>query len=65
MSNDENRTVTLRRTLQQMLHCVDEALSIVENNEDPRCALDDLEQAEVLLRDNVRPALRRKISEGS
>lgn len=43
------RRVTLRRTIQQVKHCVEEALSVVERDEDIRCALDDLDQAEALL----------------
>lgn len=49
MGRDDSRTVTLRRLLQQTKHCVEEALSVVENSEDERCALDDLKQAEMLI----------------
>lgn len=44
-----NRTVTLRRMVQQVKHCVEEALAVVENTEDTRCAIDDLEHARALL----------------
>jgi hypothetical protein len=43
------RKVTLRRNLQQILHCVQEALSVVENQEDLLCAFDDLSGAQELL----------------
>ncbi len=43
------RTVTLRRMIQQVVHCAEEALSVVERDEDTRCAIDDLEQAEMLI----------------
>lgn len=40
-----DRNVTTRRTVQQIKHCVEEALSIIERAEDLRCAHDDLRQA--------------------
>lgn len=43
------RDITTRRTLQQIMHCTEEALSIVEHEEDERCAIDDLEQAQALI----------------
>lgn len=43
------RVVTLRRMIQQTKHCVEEALAIVERSEDARCAIDDLEQAGLLI----------------
>lgn len=43
------RDVSLRRTIQQVGHCVAEALSVVEKGEDRRCAIDDLEQARQLI----------------
>lgn len=45
----KNRDVTVRRNLQQVKHCVEEALSVVENGEDRECALDDLQQAMLLI----------------
>lgn len=45
----QDRTITLRRMIQQTGHCVAEALSIVEKGEDTRCAIDDLEQAGMLI----------------
>jgi len=45
----DERTITQRRSLQQVKHCVEEALSVLEHGEDQRCALDDLEQAYMLV----------------
>ena len=56
MGNDRN--VSMRRTLEQAKHCVEEALSVVERGEDSRCALDDLAQAGELI-GVVRKALQR------
>lgn len=42
-------TVSLRRTVQQVKHCVQEALDVIEHGEDMGCALDDLEQAKALI----------------
>lgn len=53
MANYDDRNVTLRRTLEQAGHCVNEALSVIQNGEDPRCALDDVIQAAQLLRGKV------------
>jgi hypothetical protein len=47
------RSVTLRRTLEQAQHCVDEALSVVLHDEDMQCAVDDVHQAIELLRGKV------------
>ncbi len=49
--------VTLRRNLQQIKHCVEEALSVIEHGEDHRPAIEDLEQAAQLLKD-VLPQLK-------
>jgi len=38
-----------RRTLEQICHCVYEALSAHSNNEDSRCIVDDLDQARRLI----------------
>ena len=40
---------TLRRTLEQIEHCAKEALSVVEHGEDPRLAIEDLQQAQELI----------------
>ncbi len=53
----ETRIVTVRRHLQQAKHCVEEALSIVERDEDARCAIDDVEQAIALLKGPILKAL--------
>jgi len=53
--------VTLRRTLQQVLHCVAEALAVVKHDEHPDGALADAEQAQLLLERTVLPELRRQL----
>lgn len=55
-----NRDVTLRRNIEQIVHCAEEALSVVEQCEDLRCAIDDLEQARALIQE-VLPKLREKL----
>lgn len=55
MSTDRN--VTLRRNVEQVKHCVEEALSVMDHGEDLRCAVDDLEQARQLI-DVVLPKLK-------
>ena len=57
MDTKDDRRVTLRRTLEQVLHCVEEALSVVEHGEDARSARDDVEQAVSLLQDKVKDDL--------
>lgn len=52
------RNVTTRRLLQQTMHCVREALSIVENEEDEDCAIDDLKQAQMLIETILNERLR-------
>jgi hypothetical protein len=59
MGNQE-RNVSLRRNVEQVGHCVAEALSVLNNDEDVRCAVDDLEQAKSLI-ETVLPKLREKI----
>jgi predicted peroxiredoxin len=49
VANDD-RNVTLRRNLEQAIHCLMEADSVLKNKEDPRCAADDVWQAQELLR---------------
>lgn len=41
--------VTLRRNMQQIVHCAIEALSVYENNEDLNVVLEDLDQAKGLI----------------
>ena len=43
------KLVTMRRLIQQTGHCVAEALSAAENQEDPRHVVADLEQAALLI----------------
>jgi len=43
------RTVSLRRSVQQAKHCVQEALDAIGHGEDAGCAIDDLEQAKLLI----------------
>jgi hypothetical protein len=52
--------VTLRRTIQQIGHCVAEALRVVELDEGVDCALDDLEQASQLIERTVAELRRAK-----
>jgi hypothetical protein len=42
--------VTTRRTLEQAKHCIEEALSVLQNGEEPGHVLADVEQAYELLR---------------
>ena len=53
------KTVTLRRNLEQAGHCVAEALSVVDNDEDINCAIEDVKQAIELLRETVLTKLLR------
>jgi hypothetical protein len=55
-----DRDVTLRRSLEQALHCIAEALSVVEHGEDVRCAEDDVHQAIELLTGKVLDELRTR-----
>lgn len=41
--------VTVRRNLEQVKHCVEEAISVVNYHEDPGHALADIKQATELL----------------
>ncbi len=69
-SQEPTRLVTLRRRLEQIKHCVKEAISVMERREDARCAADDLEQALSLL-EQVLPEVKsqargwQKSSEGT
>ena len=69
MADKDDRRVTLRRTLEQVLHCIEEALSVVEHGEDARSARDDVEQATSLLQGKVKDDLqviigRQSVGEG-
>ena len=57
-----DRDATLRRTLEQVEHCITEARSILANGEDPKCAQDDVMQAKDLLEKVVVPALSKLIA---
>jgi hypothetical protein len=59
----DNRDVSLRRSLEQARHCVQEALSVVSRSEDPRCAMDDVIQAAQLLRGKISEELVQLIEE--
>jgi hypothetical protein len=59
MADTEDRIVTLRRSLEQAHHCIEEALSVVNHGEDLRCAEDDVWQATELLKGKVRQDLER------
>lgn len=52
-------SVSLRRTLEQAKHCIEEALSVIEANEYPKLAAEDVRQAETLLREVCIPELAR------
>lgn len=45
----DNRVTTLRRNIEQIVHCAQEALSALNANEDPRHIRDDLNQAKELI----------------
>jgi hypothetical protein len=59
MDDKNDRSVTLRRSIEQVIHCLEEGLSVLENNEDPRCALDDFQHANYLLSDVVLPKVAK------
>jgi hypothetical protein len=45
----DNRITSIRRTLEQVVHCAQEALSAYEHDEDSRHVRDDLMQARDLI----------------
>jgi hypothetical protein len=49
MSDSDKRLTSLRRTMQQAIHCVQEALDAHEHKDDPRHVRDDLVQARALI----------------
>jgi hypothetical protein len=55
----DDRNVTLRRNIEQAIHCLTEAHSVLKNKEDPRCAADDVWQAAELLRVAVQPGIAK------
>lgn len=56
---DDDRQVTLRRTIQQAIHCLVEAESVLSHGEDPRCAADDVWQAQELIRTVIQPGISK------
>jgi hypothetical protein len=56
MASDD-RKVTARRTIEQAIHCLTEAKSVIENGEDIRCAVDDVWQAAELIKIKIYPDL--------
>ena len=52
-SMGDERNVSLRRTIQQAKHRVEEALSVVERAENHRSAFDDLVQARLLIEEAI------------
>ncbi len=55
----DDRNVTLRRNLEQAIHCLTEAESVLRNQEDPRCAADDVWQAQELIRIAIAPGIAK------
>lgn len=53
--------ITLRRTVEQVVHCLVEAGSVLERGEDPRLALDDARQASDLLGGVVLPGISKLV----
>jgi hypothetical protein len=57
MPDMSNRNLSIRRSLQQVKHRVKEALSVVEADEDFGHAINDLEQAMLIIKDVILPKL--------
>lgn len=55
----DDKNVTLRRNLEQVIHCLTEAASVLEHKEDPRCAADDVWHAQELLRKVIQPGIAK------
>jgi hypothetical protein len=53
----DDKNITLRRTLQQAIHCLTEAGSVLKHKEDPRCAVDDVMQAQELIHKVIKPGI--------
>lgn len=58
MSSDD-RNVTLRRTMEQAIQCLITADSVLKNNEDSRCAADDVWQAQELIHKVIQPGIAK------
>ena len=57
MPDMSKRKLTIRRSLQQLKHCVDEATAVVEADEDFGHAMNDLEHAALLINKVLLPKL--------
>jgi hypothetical protein len=55
----DDRHVTLRRTIEQVIHCLIEADSVLKNKEDSRWAADDVQQAQVLINCVIKPGIEK------
>jgi hypothetical protein len=55
----QDRNVTLRRTIEQAIHCLTEADSVLKHKEDPRCAADDVWQAQELIHRVIQPGIAK------
>lgn len=55
----DDRNVTLRRTIEQAIHCLIEADSVLKNKEDLRCAKDDVWQAQELICVVLQPGIEK------
>ena len=55
----DDRYVTLRRTIEQAIHCLIEADSVLKNKEDPRCAANDVQQAQALINCVIQPGIEK------
>ncbi len=60
MTNPKN-VATLRRNIEQAKHCLEEALSVVVHEEDIERAVDDLDQARLLVDEIIE---RIRLGEG-
>jgi hypothetical protein len=58
---EAKRIVTIRRIVQQLVHCANEALSVIEHTEDIKCAVGDLQQARLLVDNAERRISMREI----
>jgi hypothetical protein len=45
--------------MEQAIHCLKEADSVLKHKEDPRCAVDDVEQALVLILRVIKPGIAK------
>jgi hypothetical protein len=57
------RVITIRRTLEQIVHTAQEALSVYEHGEDPSCCLDDLgalQEITFAVKDTIKKDLAKK-----